>query len=131
MQQFYGLGVIDDVKAEADLGAVFGDLGRAQVLVLQVNARDPEGAKGLMGRIAALTAEANALAASRAEADDAVWDGEVARLLLASDQVRHEADVALEEQHKKTQFRGALVGASIVAVGAAGLFWVLRKRKKR
>jgi hypothetical protein len=129
--QFYGLGAIDDVKAEADLGAVFAAQGQAQVLVLQVQDRSSADAKRLVARLEALTAEANVLAATRADSDEATWNAGVDVLLLEFDQLRVDAAVVLEEQHKKTQFRGALVGASIVAVGAAGLFWALRKRKKR
>ena len=125
------LGLIDPAKAEADLGIVWSAQGAAQALVLQAQDRDAASAKGLVERLENATAQANYWESTRSEAADEGWDSAREALLVAFDQLRVDAAVLLEEQHKKTQFRGALMGASIVFVGAAGLFWALRKRKKR
>jgi hypothetical protein len=133
VQQFTGLGVIAPAKAEADAQFVWAALGEAQALVLQAQDRNPASATGLIQRLEALMVQANAWDSTRAmeETTDAEWDAGLIQLVAKAEQLRVDAAVVLEEQHKKTQFRGALIGASIVAVGAAGLFWALRKRKKR
>jgi hypothetical protein len=131
VQQFAALGAIEAVKAEADMGFVWAVQGQAQALVLQAQDRDPASTKGLLQRLETLTSQVNAWEATRPTAADAEWDSDRDRLAVEFEQLRVDAAVALEEQHKKTQFRGAIIGASIVAVGAAGLFWALRKRKKR
>ena len=131
MQQFAGLGAIEAAKAEADMGLVWSVQGQAQALVLQAKDRDAASAEGLIQRLEALTLSVNGWEATRTAATDAEWDLGRDQLVVEFEQLRVDAAVTLEEQHKKTQFRGALMGASIVAVGAAGLFWALRKRKKR
>lgn len=123
-----GLAAIDDVKAEADLGLVWSAAGQAQALVEQAAHR---GDASLGGRLETLMGQANTWESTRAAAVDSDWNIERDRLLVEFDSLRTAASVVLEEQHKTTQFKGALVGASITVVGAGVLVWMLRGRKKR
>ncbi len=130
--QWQGFGAIEEVKAEADLGLIWASHAQAQALIQQVADRSQADAKALVERLEVLTGQANAWAAQRSSnISDVDWDLERDRLLVEFDQLQVDAAVTLDEQHKKTQFRGALIGAAVVAVGAGGLIWALRKRKKR
>lgn len=128
MAQF-ALGAIDNVKAEADMGLVWNSQGQAQALVEQAALQSavPE----LEERLQRLTAQIGAWEATRTTAENSDWDVERDRLVTELDRLRVNAASQLQDQHKKTQFWGVLIGASVVAVGSVGLFWVLRKRKKR